>query len=477
MLDFTNRYSQFRKGRAGDWNNMQDPTFLSFTLSFVAVESDKDQGDTKGASKGVGKSPLFTGAALDYLRDFCLDDERVVALEKFKDLFLEMNKRMPWVWQSISGLETATHLEKMLEPFKGGTEDSNVLTFETLETYDLMVTGLMDLYKFAAYDLKRYVEVIPKNMRKFGLIVTVGDCRFIQTERLNQQKQTTDQGSDDRKYIEINKNLSGLYKPRLSFYFGGCTFDVDTQYDTILADLKAGEAGEQAKQTIKIRYEYVKDIEVNYLNSQGVFYRKYGKFKNPVNSDTQINTEQPDETFEVTNDGDSFGNVYYGEGESRSGNDDPPILTDNTEELSRGNVGPEIGANLGNNIDLNLLTALRNKVESRGNSFIEGLEGSVRSALEGAAERITSDLIGSAILGNVHGGNTISNVQDALNAGGVNAILNLVNQETQSSNAGGGSLTSTNIFPNPPAETPLSRENINPPKSSESDMSSTNVYK
>ena len=64
MLDYTNRYSTFRKGSSSgnQWNNLQDPTYLSFTLSFVMTEFVDD--------KGVGHCPLFNGKTVDYLRDF-----------------------------------------------------------------------------------------------------------------------------------------------------------------------------------------------------------------------------------------------------------------------------------------------------------------------------------------------------------------------------------------------------------------------
>ena len=438
---YTN-YNAFRK-RSYERNPFEDPTYLSFTISFVY-----DKGAGSSYHNMLGASPLFNGKAYDYLKDFCMDDDRAYSLEKFTELLRNINSDMPWTWQSLSGLENTTKLNKMIEPFKGGEEDDNKLTIECLETYDLMMTGLIDLYKHAAYDTKRWVEVLPHNMRRFSMIITVGDCRTIQTSILNSHaKQTSDKGSDARDYIKINSSVSAAYKPMVAFHLHGCEFDVEENMSTILADLKAGEAPEAAKQQLVIRYQKVEDIEVKYLNHLGEFHRHHGRWEEPV-----ANPEIDGETYEEVNPGDSLENILGKEAKN--------------EDIQE---------------KQNLLQKLKAKAEAIGENIsdrVGGIDiaGDLAARGEAMVMNAADDLIAGAILGNVHGGNTISNVQDALNSGGINGIANLINKETSGGATESGDLVSTNINPQTDPENPLTSENVNPPSKDESGLSSTNIH-
>ena len=82
---YTN-YNAFRK-KSYERNPFEDPTYLSFTISFVY-----DKGAGSSYHNMLGASPLFNGKAYDYLKDFCMDDDRAYSLEKFTELLTYKTK-------------------------------------------------------------------------------------------------------------------------------------------------------------------------------------------------------------------------------------------------------------------------------------------------------------------------------------------------------------------------------------------------
>ena len=74
--------------------------------------------------------------------------------------------------------------------------------------------------------------------------------------------------------------------------------------------------------------------------------------------------------------------------------------------------------------DPNLINQLAGKIKSDIDAI--DLGNSLKQYGSGVFQRLQEDVIGAALLGNVHGGFGLGNVQDAISAGGVNGILNLV---------------------------------------------------
>ena len=123
----------------------EDPTYLSFFFMFDWYDKEH--------------SPLLSGETELYLRQTVGDDERADALNRFVNILKKLNKELPWFWQSISGLETTKQYNKMEDPFRGGSDKR--LEVKCLESVELTVTGLIDLYKKAVFDFDRWVEVVP----------------------------------------------------------------------------------------------------------------------------------------------------------------------------------------------------------------------------------------------------------------------------------------------------------------------------
>lgn len=94
--------------------------------------------------------------------------DRILALVKFAGTLKDISLRTPWVFRSISGLNTInqTYTEDL------DKEKSFVIGLAE-ETLDQRIGTLIDLYKFAAFDQINCKEIIPANLRKFETTIMV----------------------------------------------------------------------------------------------------------------------------------------------------------------------------------------------------------------------------------------------------------------------------------------------------------------
>jgi len=189
MLNFINsrqNVDQFRTGflYAGDNGPAFDEaTFLTFSIDFELDDSSASSLPIQNIdfmSHGLTLNPLFdlspdsTHSAYNFLlnRDFTPEAAR---LEKFVKLLANISNSQPWFFQSISGLNklwaNATNMEQNMK-----AKDA-VLTFETLESLDLRLTYLADLYRHAIYDTIYMRELVPDILRYFKMVVYVSEFR------------------------------------------------------------------------------------------------------------------------------------------------------------------------------------------------------------------------------------------------------------------------------------------------------------
>ena len=237
-------------------NPYQDPTFLTFTLMF----------DTK--------SPLFnTSVAVASLREQYGDEARATKLENFIKTITLINKEMPWYWKSISGVDRAMDYN-MTEPYWGG--DDAKLEIDCNESINFAISGLMDLYRDALYNLKGWTQVLPENYRRFNLYVTVSEVREIQTTRKNRS------GNE----VGINDGITADNKPAFMFKFTGCEFDITSAKETF-SELNSTEPT-QPNPKIRISYKNIEKHEGQYLQ---------GLLSEVINDGPGIGTETPNPTF------------------------------------------------------------------------------------------------------------------------------------------------------------------------------------
>ena len=309
----------------------EDPTYLTFFFMFDYFSEE---------------SPLFNGEAENYLKNVVKDSEKAESLANFKKILQRINSELPWFWQSVSGIDTTRQYGNMEEPWWGA--DKPAIEISCLETVELTVSGMIDLYKKAAYDFNRWVEVIPKNLRRFRMWVWVSEVRDFSTSSASKAFSALQEAGGNN--VVSNDNSVKSAKPFFQIELKYCTWDIDST-SNIFADLSRSPS-EVAAPTIKIFYE---DVSYN--------------------------------------------------------------------------------AEYGNN---SLPNANRTLGEMLGDIAKEKLD----RIASGAIDRVSESLQARALLGNVHGINLASTIQDAFTAGSVNGIANILNgvNTTSSGDNGGGNL-------------------------------------
>lgn len=163
---------KFTKGLLTTDGPYQDPTALGFQFLFDYVD--------------VPGSPLLIdsedtpGTAMAYLKSIG-DEKRMIYLREFIKLLKMINKDSPWYWQSVEGIQAALST-KMWEggganPYVGGADMP--IKINCLESIDLKITALMDLYRHAAFDMKNRKAILPENLRKFRVYLWISEVRKI----------------------------------------------------------------------------------------------------------------------------------------------------------------------------------------------------------------------------------------------------------------------------------------------------------
>jgi len=241
-------------------SNYQDPTYLSFTFLFDMRFN----------------SPIFNGEAENFIQKNLVSanpakyQHKLNALKAFKEALFKINSEMPWHWQSLSGVERLLQFNPS-EPYAGGTDAK--LVVGCLETINLNIAGLMQLYKKAIFDEASWQYILPPNLRKFTMYLYISDIRSMYDN-------------------SPNGVLTGeSNKPFFMFELNYCEFDI-TSGSKMLGDLSAS-APEVASNEIVINYEYLNRVDARALN---------GLVVTSVGNEIGVNlvTEKPDTISPVT---------------------------------------------------------------------------------------------------------------------------------------------------------------------------------
>ena len=120
-------------------------------------------------------SPLFNGRAADFLEKVLGEEAKAEKLRRFTKYLKRFNKEMPWMWQSITGVQGAYEYKDLKDPYR--FSDGGVLEIECLETLDFTVAGMFDIYRRCVVDVERMVQILPNNLREFQMFVYVQEIR------------------------------------------------------------------------------------------------------------------------------------------------------------------------------------------------------------------------------------------------------------------------------------------------------------
>ena len=219
--------SLFLKGfKLSKQGNYEDPTYLGFKLVFdfgtLPINADdglppsplfKDDSYYHGSGNSFFSENPFGQRQYDYINpspngkvayysaasyleqresDFLYGGKRSDMLRQFKVILSDLLSNSPWFIQSINGLDK---LAKVSRPgyqpnpsenaFNPQRTAGKVLEFTTLESLNLRMTALADLYNQATFDYDNMRELLPRNLRKFTMYIFVSEIRnFFKTSRL-----------------------------------------------------------------------------------------------------------------------------------------------------------------------------------------------------------------------------------------------------------------------------------------------------
>ena len=218
------RYRFLSGFKLNDQGKNEDPTYLGFSMDFEfgLLGIDQEYGtpvsplfkegsyynDTNlnifGQLQYIGRSKtpkdVLFYSAQTYLQNREVSTalvsfpdsggKRSQMIKQFKILLRDITKNQPWFFQSISGLDA------LYKVARGGFQDldkdsdfnpSRAATIEitTLESLNLRITALADLYNHATFDFINMRETVPRNLRRFRMYIYVTDLRnFFKTNRL-----------------------------------------------------------------------------------------------------------------------------------------------------------------------------------------------------------------------------------------------------------------------------------------------------
>jgi hypothetical protein len=197
----------------------EDPTYLGFKIffDFDSPTIDEDglppsplfrknaytNGGTLGSDPfGMGPSiynpslGIIYHSAQSYLiqrEQNWVNAQRADSLFQFTELLRQINDQSPWFFQSIIGLDNLASVEK--EGYNGSTSGEKSfdpqrtfgksLTINCLESLNLRISALAELYRQSTFDYEYMREVVPRNLRKFRMWIYVSEVRyFAKTGRL-----------------------------------------------------------------------------------------------------------------------------------------------------------------------------------------------------------------------------------------------------------------------------------------------------
>jgi hypothetical protein len=446
MAERDNGRNAFRKG-ARTRTVHEDPTYLSFMILFHANDTSS-----------VAHSPLLNGEALNYLTNVVrtdLGDIYAENLRTFNRVLLKVNREMPWFWQGLKGIEKAMTYGEMLEPWRGSEKPE--LEIECLEeNVELTAIGLMELYRNSCFDLQRYVEVVPKNLREFSMDIYFSEVRTFQKDTDARNLGITDNpdsrinstGSDARNVKEIHPIFnsgevmpgSADSRPFVALRFTHCEFNMDSVAD-YFADMSKNP--EKKAPTLKIKWgtctPLASRLGPNMFN-QNRDANRINKTE-PVNDASDpnqmpLNTVNPKAQQNVSS-MDSLTNVHAAsDPRAESITDRKKIGLKDLAKDALGSIKDDI-----EDTAQGLVSGVTNAIDSFslqpngiGNVHGNQIGGFAGNLLDQAVDNIT----GKLLLDNVHGAGGLGSIQDAINGGLINAVGNLIQGQLNS----GGSVAS-----------------------------------
>ena len=107
--------------------------------------------------------------------------KRFEMLKSFKNGLAFINKECPYYFKTLTGLDTLLKNDIPNYFKKGGApKRAGTLTIDCMESIDMRIFGLSELYRKAVYDFTYHRTMLPENLRKFRMWIVITELRNIQ---------------------------------------------------------------------------------------------------------------------------------------------------------------------------------------------------------------------------------------------------------------------------------------------------------
>ena len=227
-------------------------------------------------SDGLFGSEQNPNSALYYLKQIG-DRARYEMLLDFIRLLSEINSKYDHYFTSISGLSEAWKREFTKPKFV------KEITIDCLESLDLRITGLMDLYRKIVYDWENRRYVLPDNLRTFSMTVKVFDTRKWSGVPGGSANLKNEVIARNEKFFGEDPLMTGT---QLNFDLHWCQFMPDDS-GSFLENI-SNETKEATKQKIKITYEKIEENAIYRVLSELSTNERFYFVKDYLNSELEV---------------------------------------------------------------------------------------------------------------------------------------------------------------------------------------------
>ena len=302
-------------GATGDYREQPtDPSFVTGGASFFYGSKFQINGMLENYGAFDPQEQVAYMGAQEFL--FQRSTHRRDMIKAFKAGFLYINKNSPYYFQSISGLDQLLKSDiKNVHKAASKPQRMGTLTIDCLESIDMRMFALSELYRKAIYDYTYQRSMLPENLRKFRMWLVVTEIRNIQLSYgindvlnpfsipsvasaanaldsfnsqtgfldkisgLNQKSTNTEQAPPENNLIGTDE--LGPYA--FIYQFDQCEFDFDDSYPSYgTIDNKGGTA---VTNKFKIHVGRVKDYKIQF-NQLSDILQKNDNIKQMVINDT-----------------------------------------------------------------------------------------------------------------------------------------------------------------------------------------------
>ncbi|HRW22476.1 MAG TPA: hypothetical protein P5509_10930, partial [Bacteroidales bacterium] len=188
-----------------DAYNWQDPTILGFAIHF-SFEEPFSEFDLDNLSNSLLLPETNEYSAINYLKSIN-EPKRAKYLREFIKLLKNIQTVTPWYFQSISGIDKLL----TIDPKKGWHPGEGAeIEIQMLESIDLRVSLLIDLYRKAAWDEHYRRWMLPENMKWFKVKIIISEFRdFHMTNKTMNSLPEHDENTAGAPLSGVNENAYG----------------------------------------------------------------------------------------------------------------------------------------------------------------------------------------------------------------------------------------------------------------------------